>query len=74
MSERIRRFSASPYEPQVGYCRAIQVGDRVLVGGCAPIGPDGNNVEGDAYVQAVHGIPVMSKEQLTVFMSLSVTS
>ncbi|MCA9717487.1 MAG: RidA family protein [Myxococcales bacterium] len=46
-------FSASPYEPTVGYARAVRVGDRVHVSGTAPIGDRGENVgEGDPYRQA----------------------
>ena len=44
--------SASPYEQQIGFSRAVRVGDRILVSGTAPIGPGGETVEGDAYVQA----------------------
>jgi enamine deaminase RidA (YjgF/YER057c/UK114 family) len=36
-----RVSSASPYEPTVGYCRALRVGDRISVSGTAPIGDDG---------------------------------
>jgi enamine deaminase RidA (YjgF/YER057c/UK114 family) len=32
--------SGSPYEPVVGFSRAVRVGDRVLVAGTAPIWPD----------------------------------
>ncbi|HEX2645997.1 MAG TPA: RidA family protein [Candidatus Dormibacteraeota bacterium] len=35
----------------MGFCRALRVGDRVLVSGTAPIWPDGN-VHPDAYQQA----------------------
>jgi enamine deaminase RidA (YjgF/YER057c/UK114 family) len=41
MSERRRVFSGSPFEVQVGYCRAVAVGDRIFVAGTAPIWPDG---------------------------------
>jgi enamine deaminase RidA (YjgF/YER057c/UK114 family) len=34
--------SGSPYEPVVGFSRAVRVGDRVLVAGTAPIWPDGS--------------------------------
>jgi enamine deaminase RidA (YjgF/YER057c/UK114 family) len=34
--------SGSPYEPTIGFSRAIHVGSRVLVSGTAPIWPDGS--------------------------------
>ena len=39
--ERSRVSSGSPFEPVIGFSRAIRVGDRVLVSGTAPIRPDG---------------------------------
>lgn len=51
--DRKRHYSASPYESQFGYCRAIRVGDRIVVSGTAPIGPKGNTAApGDAFGQA----------------------
>jgi enamine deaminase RidA (YjgF/YER057c/UK114 family) len=45
---------SSPYEPIVGFSRAVVVGDRVLVSGTAPIWPDDQQPEDhrDPYVQA----------------------
>jgi enamine deaminase RidA (YjgF/YER057c/UK114 family) len=39
---RQRVASGSPYEPVVGFSRALRVGERVLVSGTAPIWPDGS--------------------------------
>jgi enamine deaminase RidA (YjgF/YER057c/UK114 family) len=36
--------SASPYEPIIGFSRAVRIGDVIAVGGTAPIGPDGKTV------------------------------
>lgn len=49
---RQRVFSGSPYESQIGFCRAIRVGDIVHVSGTAPLAPDGSTAcPGDAYGQ-----------------------
>jgi enamine deaminase RidA (YjgF/YER057c/UK114 family) len=50
-AERRRVASGSPYEPVVGFSRALGVGDRVLVSGTAPIWPDGS-CDPDPEVQA----------------------
>ena len=54
MSSQNRRHhrSASPFETTIGFSRAVRQGQRILVSGTAPIGADGETVEGDAYVQA----------------------
>ena len=38
---RRRIKSGSPYEPVIGFSRAVRVGDRVLVSGTGPVLPDG---------------------------------
>jgi len=40
--DRQRVSSGSPYEPVIGFSRAVRVGHRVEVGGTAPIWPDGS--------------------------------
>ena len=40
--ERQRIASGSPFEPRIGFSRAVRVGERVLVSGTAPIWPDGS--------------------------------
>jgi enamine deaminase RidA (YjgF/YER057c/UK114 family) len=52
LGERRLISSGSPYEPIVGYSRAVVVGDRVFVSGSAPIMPDGGEPPADAYGQA----------------------
>lgn len=42
MSDRQHVSSGSPYEPVIGFSRAVRVGDRVVVSGTAPIWPDGS--------------------------------
>jgi enamine deaminase RidA (YjgF/YER057c/UK114 family) len=42
MIERQIVSSGSPYEPVIGFSRAIRVGDRILVSGTAPVWPDGS--------------------------------
>jgi enamine deaminase RidA (YjgF/YER057c/UK114 family) len=41
-TQRRRVASGSPYEPVIGFSRAVRVDDRVLVSGTAPIWPDGS--------------------------------
>ena len=40
-TERRTIRSGSPYEPTIGFSRAVRVGRRVLVSGTGPIWPDG---------------------------------
>jgi enamine deaminase RidA (YjgF/YER057c/UK114 family) len=51
VSGRLRIASGSPFEPVIGFSRAVRVGDRVLVSGTAPVWPDGS-CDPDPGVQA----------------------
>jgi enamine deaminase RidA (YjgF/YER057c/UK114 family) len=49
--ERQRVSSGSPFEPRIGFSRAVRAGDRVLVSGTGPVQPDGGCPE-DTLAQA----------------------
>jgi enamine deaminase RidA (YjgF/YER057c/UK114 family) len=51
MRDRRHISSGSPFEPAIGFSRAVRVGDRVLVSGTGPVWPDGS-CPGDAAAQA----------------------
>jgi enamine deaminase RidA (YjgF/YER057c/UK114 family) len=57
-SGRRRIASGSPYEPVVGFSRALRVGGRVLVSGTAPIWPDGS-CDPDPEVQAARCLEII---------------
>src|SRR4051794_16891044 len=56
--ERRRVSSGSPFEPSIGFSRAVRVGERVLVAGTAPVWPDGE-VDPDVAVQARRCIEIV---------------
>jgi enamine deaminase RidA (YjgF/YER057c/UK114 family) len=46
MAERQQVSSGSPFEPTIGFSRAVRVGERVLVSGTGPVLPGGGCPEG----------------------------
>ncbi|HEY5650993.1 MAG TPA: Rid family hydrolase [Acidimicrobiia bacterium] len=44
-------FSASPFERQYGFCRAMRIGSRIVVAGTAPIPQDGSEPPPGAHDQ-----------------------
>ena len=55
---RVRVSSGSPYEPVVGFSRALRVGRRVLVAGTAPVWPDGS-CDPDPQAQAARCLEII---------------
>ena len=60
--ERQRVFSGAPWEKEVGYCRALRVGEQIVVGGTAPVGDSGETVApGDAYLQTKKCLEIIAR-------------
>jgi enamine deaminase RidA (YjgF/YER057c/UK114 family) len=51
VAQRRQISSGSPFEPTIGFSRAVRVGERVLVSGTGPVLPDGRCPD-DAGAQA----------------------
>ncbi len=62
MTERRLISSGSPYEPVIGFSRAVRVGDTVYVSGTVAWGDNGKLVgPGDVYAQAKQAIRNIEK-------------
>ena len=52
VDDRTRIASGSPFEPTIGFSRAVRVGDLVVVSGTGPVFPQGDACPDDAGRQA----------------------
>src|SRR5689334_1785938 len=57
--ERRLVSSGSPYEPVIGFSRAVRVGERVAVAGTVATMPDGGDPPPDAYGQAKRALEIV---------------
>ena len=61
MAKKKLVFSGAKWEPQVGYCRAVRVGQHIAVSGSAPVDANGDLfAAGDAYLQAKRCIEIVA--------------
>lgn len=57
-----RVFTGTPWEKQVGYCRAVRAGHHIYVTGTAPVEVDGKvHAPGDGYAQARRCFEIIQK-------------
>lgn len=53
--------SGSPFEPEIGFSRAVRVGNHIAVAGTAPIAPDGTAAPGDVYGQTRRCLEIIER-------------
>lgn len=69
---RQRAFSGTPWEAQVGYCRALRVGQQIFVSGTAPSdGQGGTFAPGDAYAQTKRCFEIIQQALVELDAELS---
>ena len=63
--------SGSPFEPRIGFSRAVRVGRSVAVSGTAPIAPDGTVAcPGDLYGQTKRCLEIVARAVADAGLSL----
>jgi enamine deaminase RidA (YjgF/YER057c/UK114 family) len=70
MAEWQRISSGSPYEPEIGFSRALRIGDRILVSGTAPVWPDGS-CNADPAVQMQRCLEIVQEALIKAGASLT---
>lgn len=59
---RSRISSGSPWEPRIGFSRAVRVGPWLAVSGTAPVAPDGGvAAPGDVYGQTARCLEIIAQ-------------
>ena len=54
--------SGGKWEPEVGYSRAVRIGDRIVISGCTAATNDGTVLHpGDAYLQATAALNMIER-------------
>ncbi|MEM1254095.1 MAG: RidA family protein [Cyanobacteria bacterium P01_H01_bin.21] len=67
-----RQFTGTPWEPKVGYCRAIRAGNHIFVSGTAPVDDEGNTfAPGDGYAQAKRCFQIIQRTLQAMDANLS---
>ncbi|MFH2050518.1 MAG: RidA family protein [bacterium] len=61
-NKRYNISSGSPFEPIIGFSRAVRIGNILAVAGTGPIALDGSTAApGDAYGQAIRCLEIIKK-------------
>ncbi|NJL45390.1 MAG: RidA family protein [Leptolyngbyaceae cyanobacterium SM2_3_12] len=69
---RQRHFSGTIWEDQVGYCRALRIGQQIWVSGTSPSdGEGGTFAPGDAYAQTMRCFEIVQQALESVGADLS---
>jgi enamine deaminase RidA (YjgF/YER057c/UK114 family) len=62
--ERRLVSSGSPFEPEIGFSRAVRIGPHVAVSGTCAVMPDGGDPPRDAYGQARRCLQIVAEALL----------